>query len=160
MCIRDRSLLATGAFTQPAPQVNRRRLFTTTETYQDGKYLIDGKANDTFTVQNPVRFTGKLVVLVDDNSASAAEYLARDLQSRPDTTVLGMTTVGVGNTGTLIRELSDGSGLQITVQQVEGENKEAVAAAVEPDIELELDVNQLVQTGEDNVLQRAKALLK
>lgn len=65
---------------------------------------------------NPIDTTTKMVVLVDGNSASAAEIVAGALKENNRATLIGETTFG---TGTVLQQynLSDGSALLIGTQE-------------------------------------------
>jgi C-terminal peptidase (prc) len=65
---------------------------------------------------NPIDTTTKMVVLIDGNSASAAEIVAGALKDNNRATLIGETTFG---TGTVLQQynLSDGSALLIGTQE-------------------------------------------
>lgn len=66
-------------------------------------------------VANAQFWGGPLAVLVDENSASCAEFFAYEVQHSGVGVVVGTPTAGVGNTATRVYPLTGGAGLQLTV---------------------------------------------
>lgn len=108
-------------------------------------YVVDGDGNRR---DSPVRphaevITMPMVVLVNEFSASGSEVLSGALQDHDRAVVAGETTFGKGSVNVL-RQLSDGSGLYITVAHwftpsgrlIEGEG-------LEPDVELDAETDPL-----------------
>lgn len=151
----DEYLLALAAFMDPPKLINQARFVTTTLGYQSGKLTLNGAALPGPGLSSPVRYSGKLVVLVDRDTASAAEYLATDLLGRPGTTVIGEPTYGLGDTGTTLQELSDGSVLQITTISVLNAQKQPRPSKVIPPVSARLDLRQLTSAGQDSMLSLA-----
>ncbi|GCE12051.1 S41 family peptidase [Tengunoibacter tsumagoiensis] len=87
---------------------------------KDGNVLLeqDNKGNRTPTPVNgkPVNTTDQLVVLVNENSASAAEIVTGALQDNKRATVFGKKTFGTGTVLSQIN-LSDGSALLLGVRE-------------------------------------------
>lgn len=79
--------------------------------------LRDGRIEQA-SVPNQTRFTNfeNIVVLVNQNSASAAEVLAAALSEQGNIPLIGVTTFGKG-TVQITRPFSDGSALKVTTAQ-------------------------------------------
>jgi carboxyl-terminal processing protease len=105
------------------------------------------------------RWLGPVVILVNANSASAAEFTAHDLQRYAKATVIGETTYGVGNTMTTTFTLEDGSGLLITLAKALHPDGSPYPERITPDIAVTDDLETINQTGRDAVLERALELL-
>ena len=105
-----------------------------------------------------------IVVLVNENSASAAEILAGALKDLDEATLVGTTTYGKGVIQQVL-SLSNGSGLKITVEEYYTPNRNKIdGVGIEPDEKVELPetvTNPLsVSREEDTQLQKAMELLK
>lgn len=100
-----------------------------------------------------------LVVLVNGNSASASEILAGAIKDHNKGTLLGTTTYGKGIVQRII-SLEDGSAVKLTVSSYFTPNGNDIhKVGIEPDEELELDVEKLFKKGVDNQLERAKEII-
>ena len=104
------------------------------------------------------------VVLVNEYSASASEILAGALKDNGKATLVGTKTYGKGIIQEL-HQLSDGSGLKITVSEYYTPNHNAIhKIGIAPDEEVDLseDVKQqtTIQEKDDNQLQKAIEILK
>lgn len=104
------------------------------------------------------------VVLVNEYSASASEILAGALKNNGKATLVGTKTYGKGIIQEL-HQLSDGSGLKITVSEYYTPNHNAIhKIGITPDVEVDLseDVKQqtTIQEKDDNQLQKAIEILK
>lgn len=153
----DEAVLSMGALRQPEPLREKGRVTTDIMTYTEGRYLEDGQ--QLARVYKAQRFTGPLAVLVDEDSASSAEFMARDLLARPQTVVLGRPTAGVANSVTRILELADGSSLQVTVSTLQDANGTVLADKIQPDILIKQDDRAFARTGHDPELAAALATL-
>ena len=100
------------------------------------------------------------MVLVNANSASAAEFAAHDLQRYAKATVIGEGTYGVGNTMTTPFTLEDGSGLLITLAKALHPDGTPYPERITPDQVMEDDLEVINQTGIDAVLERAVGALR
>lgn len=90
-----------------------------------------------------------LVVLVDSHSASGSEVLAGALQDRKRALIVGKKTFGKGSVNSL-RPLSDGGGLYLTIARwVTPQGRLIEGKGLEPDQELELTGDALVQWAAD-----------
>ena len=87
-----------------------------------GRFLAGGRVvivrerrdEDVWSASASPTWTGPLVVLVNGGTASAAEILAGALQDQGRARLVGQKTFGKGTVQRLV-ELSDGSGLKLTV---------------------------------------------
>lgn len=121
------------------------------------------KANRTALTDKP------LVVLVDDNSASASEILAGALKDNKRATVMGGQTFGKALVQS-VHSLSDGSGLAVTIAHYYTPNGTDIShKGVTPDVKVEVTDAQklklankpmLVGTKDDPYYAQAIALLK
>lgn len=99
-----------------------------------------------------------VAVLVNERTASCAEYFAFDLQEGRGAPVFGAKTAGVGNTATIILQLSDGSGIQITTSQAERRDGSPYPEFVTPTVLVDNDWKAFA-LGRDVILERAVDLL-
>ena len=100
-----------------------------------------------------------LVVLINENSASAAEILAGAVKDYGIGTLVGTTTFGKGIVQKVFG-VTDGSGLKLTISHYyTPKGNDIHEVGVTPDEELELDVEKYVEDGTDNQLERAKEIL-
>lgn len=100
-----------------------------------------------------------MVVLVDMNSASAAEVLSGALKDHDKATLVGTTTFGKGIVQT-IRTMRDGSSVKLTVSAYytpSGANIHEIG--IEPDVVVEFDGAAYTENGYDNQLEKAKEVL-
>ena len=105
-----------------------------------------------------------LVMLVNEGSASASEILAGAIKDHKRGELIGTTTFGKGVVQR-IKDLSDGSGIKLTVSEYFTPNGINIhGIGIEPDIVLELneDVENIgvEYLNEDNQLQKALEVLK
>lgn len=103
----------------------------------------------------------KLVVLVNENSASSSEILTGALQDRADATVVGTQSFGKGIVQVVNYVGDDGSGFQMTVAQYFTPNGNAVhQIGITPDVVVELaeDDNGMYRFGDLSDPQLSKAL--
>ena len=100
-----------------------------------------------------------MVVLIDKNSASAAEILAGAVQDKKEGTIMGETSYGKG---TVQAVLQDGgqSALKISIAQyLTPSGKTIDKVGIEPDIPVE-QTGFLFNKDHDNVLQKAVEVLE
>ncbi|MCB9802706.1 S41 family peptidase [Candidatus Nomurabacteria bacterium] len=101
----------------------------------------------------------KMVILVNEGSASAAEILAGALQDYGFGTVIGQTTFGKGSVQQLF-ELKDGSALKVTVANwITPKGRTIDDVGVEPDEKIEYTTEDY-NNDLDPQLDRAKEIIK
>lgn len=110
------------------------------------------------------QFQKPMVVLINENSASASEIFAGAVKDYEWGTLIGTTTYGKGIVQRIFR-LSDGTGLKLTVAKYyTAKGNDIHEKGIEPDIEVELDPDlqgkAVIAQEEDNQLQEAIQLLK
>lgn len=135
---------------------------------EKGKTIIttvDNKDNKkvTYSTENPI-FDMPVVLLVNENSASASEILVCSLQDNERAKVVGSVTYGKGVIQTVL-SLNDGSGLKITTQEYTTPKGNKInKVGIEPDEEVELPDTvknrYAVEEKDDTQLQKAIELLK
>lgn len=114
---------------------------------------------ETYTCDGEYEFQKPLVVLVNGNSASAAEIFTGAIKDYGIGTIVGTTTFGKGIVQKLY-PLRDGSAVKLTVSKYFTPNGVCIhEKGIEPDVKLEYDAE--AQTGDeyskeqDNQLQKA-----
>ena len=130
-------------------------------TYAGGKVNISDSCHtfsEDFAVQDPTKWTGKVVVLVDKYSASASEMFSTNFQ-HAGLKVIGDTTYGVGSTSTYHLDLPAGRSISVTAGRSLIDGK-PVPDHVTPDVKSVDDLKRLADTGIDNTLQTAYNLMK
>ncbi|MDO4518807.1 MAG: S41 family peptidase [Eubacteriales bacterium] len=105
-----------------------------------------------------------LAVLVNHNSASAAEIFAGAVQDHGIGTIIGTSTYGKGVVQSLF-SLKDGSAVKLTVSNYYTPNGHSInKVGISPDVEIELEEKLLNKETftyeEDNQLQKALEILK
>jgi carboxyl-terminal processing protease len=115
-------------------------------------------------VLNGFEATGKaltqapLAVLINQGTASASEILAGALQDQGRAKLVGETTFGKGLIQSLF-ELSDGSGLAVTVARYETPNHRDInRQGIQPDIRIKQDAIARDQIGTETDLQYQAAI--
>ena len=112
-----------------------------------------------FTCYGKNKLETPLVVLIDGNSASAAEILAGSIQDYQIGTLVGTTTFGKGIVQQIVN-LSDGSAVKITVSSYFTPNGRNIhGIGIEPDEECVFDADAYYNQDYDNQLERAKEVL-
>lgn len=99
----------------------------------------------------------KIIVLVNENSASAAEIMASALQEQYGATLIGTKTYGKGTVQEL-QKLRSGNEYKVTTKNwLTSNGKWIDETGIEPDIEIELNSSYLDEpsTSNDNQLQKA-----
>lgn len=135
---------------------------------EKGKTIIStvnnkGDKDVTYAKKDPI-FNMPVVVLVNENSASASEILVCSLQDNERAKIVGTKTFGKGIIQTLL-SLSDGSGLKITTEEYYTPKGTTIhKVGINPDEEVKLPDTvksiYLVQEEEDTQLKKAIEILK
>jgi len=123
----------------------------------------DGKEDITKSEQKPI-IDVPIVILVNENSASASEIVAGTLKDLKVATVVGTTTYGKGVIQQVLT-LSDGSGLTLTIEEYYTANKNKIhGVGIEPNEVVKLPEsveNSYLETEEnDTQLKKAIEILK
>ena len=132
-----------------------RTIITTKDKYENEEVII---SEDEATFEMPV------VILANENSASASEVLIGALKDNDRATIIGTTTYGKGVIQTVI-SLSNGGSLKLTTAEYYTPNGTAInGVGIDPDIEIELPdtVTNIysVDESEDTQLQAAIEFLQ
>ena len=129
------------------------------ELLPEGKivYVVDKDGNTkNYNSDEHRSYTGPMVVLVDQYSASASEILTGALKDYDLATIVGKKTYGKGIVQS-IYPLGDGSALKITVEDYYSPNGHNIhGVGIEPDVEVELDVEKYKKDKTDTQLDAAK----
>lgn len=124
-------------------------------------YTEDKYGNrEEYTCDGKRELKEELVVLVDGNSASAAEILAGAIKDYDMGTLMGTTTFGKGIVQRIMK-LSDGSAVKMTVSNYytpDGNNIHKIG--IEPDVEVKFDGEAYLKDKTDNQLDEALALMR
>lgn len=126
-------------------------------------YTMDKEGNREDTLCDDVYNDVPMAVLVNGNSASAAEILAGAIQDTGRGELIGTTTFGKGLVQRLFT-LPDGSGLNVTIQKYYTPNGTSIhGVGITPDYEVELPEEYAQQTNipaeADTQLQKAVEVL-
>jgi peptidase, S41 family len=105
-----------------------------------------------------------IIILTNENTASASEILAGALKDLGKAKTVGTTTYGKGVIQQILK-LNDGSGLKITIEEYQTPNKNKInKVGIEPDEKVELpdSVESIftIKESEDTQLQKAIDMLK
>lgn len=105
-----------------------------------------------------------IIILTNENTASASEILAGALKDLGKAKIVGTTTYGKGVIQQILK-LNDGSGLKITIEEYQTPNKNKInKVGIEPDEKVELpdSVESIlsIKESEDTQLQKAIDMLK
>lgn len=128
-------------------------------------YEVDKNDNETVKkAQNDPIINMPIVILTNENTASASEILAGALKDLGRAKIVGTTTYGKGVIQQILT-LSDGSGLKITIEEYQTPNRNKInKAGIIPDEVVELPDNLQnalnLKESEDTQLQKAIEMLK
>lgn len=102
----------------------------------------------------------QVVVLTNENSASASEILVGALKDNKKATIVGERTYGKGVIQELLT-LPDGSGIKVTIEEYYTPNKNKInEVGIVPDIEVPSSQSVIVDMEQDAQLQEAIKILK
>ena len=129
-------------------------------------YMMDKKGEKTtYTSDEETKETLPTVVLINGNSASAAEIFSGAIRDFKYGTLIGTKTYGKGVVQNTL-PLSDGSALKLTVASYYTPNGECIqGTGIEPDIEIEYEytgegTGDDYEYDKDNQVQKALEILK
>lgn len=134
---------------------------------KDSVLLYEVDKNDKETVKKsktePI-INIPVVILTNENTASASEILAGALKDLGKAKTVGTTTYGKGVIQQILK-LNDGSGLKVTIEEYQTPNRNKIhKVGIEPDevVELPEDVDSIfnLKDGEDTQLEKAIEMLK
>ena len=110
---------------------------------------VDYKCKDEHKLDIPI------VLLVNEYSASASEIMAGALKDYGKATLVGTKTFGKGIVQS-VYDLSDGTAVKLTVSSYFTPNGNNIhGIGIEPDVDIELDVEALSEEEKDNQLDKA-----
>ena len=119
----------------------------------------DNKTEVTYSKKDPT-FTMPVVVLANENSASASEILSCSLQDNGRAKIIGTKTYGKGIIQTLL-SLTDGSGLKITTEEYytpKGSTIHKVGITPDEEVKLPDTVKSIYSVTKDEDTQLKKAI--
>lgn len=127
------------------------------EVDKNGKETVKKSENDPI-INLPI------IILTNENTASASEILAGALKDLGKAKIVGTTTFGKGVIQQIL-QLSDGSGLKVTIEEYQTPNRNKIhKVGIEPDEEVELpeDLENVlnIEESKDTQLQKAIEMLK
>lgn len=146
-----------GGLLQSGIEIARQWLDSGTIVYTVNRQGIQGS----FEATGPALTTDPLVILVNQGTASASEILAGALQDNGRAQLVGETTFGKGLIQSLF-ELSDGSGLAVTIAKYETpKHRDINKLGIKPDkvIPQEAITRDQIATKADSQYQAAVELL-
>ncbi|MBD8922937.1 S41 family peptidase [bacterium] len=135
---------------------------------KDSVLLYEVDKNNKETVKkaktDPIIINMPIIILTNENTASASEILAGALKDLGKAKTVGTTTYGKGVIQQILK-LSDGSGLKVTIEEYQTPNRSKIhKIGIAPDEEVKLPdsvTNVLnVTESEDTQLQKAIEMLK
>lgn len=116
--------------------------------------------NETYRVSGDVATDAPLVLLINENSASASEIVAGGLQDYKRATLVGVTSFGKGSVQQ-IEELSFGGALKLTIAHyLTPKGRTIDKKGVVPDVEVKMEPEKQADKKTDTQYQRALTELK
>jgi carboxyl-terminal processing protease len=134
--------------------------FFARETYSGSMRTRNGPPQKSYTRPAPKPYGGRLVILVDGESASASEAFAAFMQEVGRARVVGRQTAGstLGRSG--FKEFKGGGRLRFsTLSYVTPAGREVEGEGVTPDVTVPLKLADL-RAGRDAALEAAETLLR
>ena len=124
--------------------------------YTEDKY---GERN-TFKCDGKHEIDVPLVLLINENSASASEILSGAIKDYGIGTLVGKKTFGKGIVQKVLY-LNDGSGMKLTISHYyTPKGNDIHEVGIEPDVEVELDVDKYLDEDIDTQYDKAIEVLK
>lgn len=115
---------------------------------------------DEYTGDGKREFKKPMVILVNGNSASAAEIFSGALKDYGKATLVGEKTYGKGVVQVVV-PMADGSAVKLTTAKYYLPNGECIhGEGIEPDIKVELDTEAYLADGTDNQKEEALRILR
>lgn len=109
--------------------------------------------------ENPNHYKGKVIVLVDENTQSHAEFTAMSLKTAPDVTIIGSQTAGADGNICQIQIIKGFYTAFSGIGVFYPNKKETQRIGIVPDIEVKPTVLG-IQQGRDEILERAVLFAK
>jgi carboxyl-terminal processing protease len=154
----DETLLTLSAFFQGEILKMRSRLGVLTYSLKNGVLEAIGN-NNKVSLEFPSAFTGKVMVLVNAQTSSAAEVMALAWQRASYTKFIGEISAGRSKYATLPLRLTEGSELRLAVIRHLYPSEEPLLEKLTPDTLLKDDV-QALNKGTDPLLEAAQKQLE
>ena len=152
-------LAGVSAFVPDVTRLRETRRERFMDVYAAGRVYFKnettGKEDTYYTIASPAKWTGKLSVLVNKESASCAEYFASDVQATKRGSVIGERTYGLGNTGTRPFQLINGGEISVTLLKSLFPNGTPYPERVNPDFFVRDNFENLLLRGSDDIYNRA-----
>jgi carboxyl-terminal processing protease len=156
----DEAALLLSAFVRGPVLTMRSRNTSITYTVQNGAIQYpSGLKYQTVKLERPVRFGGKVVLLVNAMTSSAAELFTLIARRMGSTTIIGERTYGLADTALVALALLDGSELRLAAVKNFHADNTPFTARVEPDRIVPDDLEALTR-GSDMVLEAGLGALK
>ncbi len=136
--------------------VDRYQTERTEFRIKDGRLTVTRNGqSENANLPNLARWRGPLVVLIDENTASGGEYLASAIQKAKLAPLVGVPTLGIGNTTTRPLNLINGGALSISYNRAFFADGTPYPAKANPDFVVQNSLEQLASTGRDLPLEKA-----
>ena len=152
-------LAGVSAFVPDVTRLRETRRERFMDVYAAGRVYFKnettGKEDTYYTIASPAKWTGKLSVLVNKESASCAEYFASDVQATKRGSVIGERTYGLGNTGTRPFQLINGGEISVTLLKSLFPNGTPYPERINPDFFVRDNFENLLLRGSDDIYNRA-----
>jgi carboxyl-terminal processing protease len=152
---------AAGAFVGNFSQIFESRFERSIDGYKNGTVEDNDPIEpQSYSIPNPAKFTGKVVTMVNSNTASCGEEFAYRMQLEKRGPVIGEPTYGILNTATNDFVLIDRSALAITTVRALEANGKPFPERVTPDVKLVDNFLQIGRDGRDALVEKALEMLR
>lgn len=140
--------------------INRHQTERTEFIIRDGRFIVTRSGqSESVQLPNLSRWRGPLVVLIDADTASGGEYLASAIRKARLAPLVGVATMGIGNTTTRPFNLINGGALSISYHRAFFADGTPFPERAVPHFVVEGSLEQLANKGRDLPLEMAlKAL--